>query len=179
METTKTTGTSMKGKHFEKRVLNRLKSNFDDCIILNDVNIPGRRDKTAQIDFILLHETGLYIMEAKGYSGTVTGSVDDVWWEKTLTDEAGNVFKRMVMSPMKQNEGHIRHIRKIVGEDVPLVSVAILSEKCDFSSICMTGATTYVFHLKESMVRIREIMESSEEVIDSKNLEKFSKMLNP
>ncbi len=42
METTKTTGTSMKGKHFEKRVLNRLKSNFDDCIILNDVNIPGR-----------------------------------------------------------------------------------------------------------------------------------------
>ena len=89
METTKTTGTSMKGKHFEKRVLNRLKSNFDDCIILNDVNIPGRKDKTAQIDFILLHETGLYIIEAKGYSGTVTGSVDDVWWEKTLTDEAG------------------------------------------------------------------------------------------
>ena len=79
----------MKGKHFEKRVQNRLMSNFDDCIVLHDVNISGRKDKTAQIDFILLHETGLHIIEAKGYSGTVTGLVDDVWWEKTLSDGTG------------------------------------------------------------------------------------------
>ena len=93
----KTTGISNKGKHFEKRVLNRLQSHFDSDCILYNLNIPGRKDGETQIDFVLLDRTGIYIIEAKGYSGTVTGTFDDVKWTKTLTSRNGNIGKKKVM----------------------------------------------------------------------------------
>ena len=174
MKTAEAAWNSTRGMHFEKRVQNRLESNFYDCTIMHDVRVPSRKDNTTQIDFILLHETGIYVIEAKNYSGTVSGTKDDLLWKKTWVDDSGIPHIKMISNPIKQNEGHIKYIRKLVGDDIPMFSISILSEKCDARSIRVYGRNTYMFHLKESMRMIREIMDFSRVCLNEERIEELN-----
>ena len=156
----------MKGLHFEKRVENRLRANFPGSVILHDVSIPGRKGKPAQIDFVMLDATGVYVIEAKCYSGTVTGSAKDVWWTKTTGDRNGNIIRKPAMNPIRQNETHVKRLKKLIKDSsIPVYSIIVISGKCDFSAIRpaenSAGKTenTYLFHLKDFVQGIREIMD--------------------
>ena len=175
----KTTGISNKGLHFEKRVMNRLQSHFDpDCIFYN-LNIPGRKDGETQIDFVLLDRTGIYIIEAKGYSGTVTGSYDDVKWTKTLTSRSGNTWKKKVMNPLFQNKGHIRYLKKLLADEtIPMFSVAVISEKCDLSAVTGSHRGEYIFNIKEFSSKMEELIYSKRKSLKQEQLEKMKAVLN-
>ena len=157
----KTTG---RGMHFEKRVENRLKANFPDSVIIHDVSIPGRKGKQAQIDFVMIDASGVFVIEAKCFSGTVTGSDSDVWWSKEIRDRAGNTFRKPAMNPVRQNETHVKRLKKLVKDSsIPVWSIIVISGKCDFSSIRLSKKTenTYMFHLKNFVQGIRGIMDKT------------------
>ena len=170
---------STKGLHFEKRVMNRLQSHFDpDCIFYN-LNIPGRKDGETQIDFVLLDRTGIYIIEAKGYSGTVTGSYDDVKWTKTLISRNGNTWKKKVMNPLFQNKGHIRYLKKLLAEEtIPMFSVAVISEKCDLSAVTGSHRGEYIFNIKEFSSKMEELICSKRRSLNEEQLEKVKTVLD-
>jgi len=158
----------MKGLHFEKRVENRLRANFPGSKILHDVSIPGRKGRPTQIDFIMLDATGVYVIEAKCYSGKVTGSASDVWWTKEKTNRDGSTVRKPAMNPIRQNENHVKHLKKLIkDESIPVYSIIVISGKCDFSAIRpaenAAGKTdnTYMFHLRDFVRGIREIMEKA------------------
>ena len=152
--------TTTRGLHFEKRVENRLRANFPDSRILHDVRISGRKGKPAQIDFVMLDATGVYVIEAKCYSGTVTGSAKDVWWTKTTRDCNGNTIRKPAMNPVRQNETHVKRLKKhIKDSSIPVYSIIVISGKCDFSAVRLPEKTenTRMFHLKDFVRGIREI----------------------
>ena len=174
----KTTVNSSRGMHFEKRVMNRLQSHFDpDCIFYN-LNIPGRKDGETQIDFVLLDRTGIYIIEAKGYSGTVTGTFEDVKWTKTLTSRNGNTWKKKVMNPLFQNRGHIRYLKKLFADEtIPMFSIAVISEKCDLSAVTGSHRGEYVFNIKEFSTKMEELISSKRKSLNEGQLAKVKTVL--
>lgn len=169
---------SSRGRHFEMRVERRLLANFPECMILHDVIIPGRKGKPTQIDFVLLDETGIYVIEAKGYSGTVTGNASDVFWTKTYMRNDGSKDERLVMNPLVQNSGHVRYIEKLINDpSVPVHSIAVLSEKCDSSGISHSKSDSFMFHLKDFTTGIRGIMDVSEAKVTDSKLEEIERHL--
>ena len=169
---------STKGLHFEKRVLNRLQSHFDKDRIIYNLSIPGRKKGETQIDFILLDETGLYVIEAKGYSGTVTGSIDDVKWTKSSTDSEGNTWTKQLMNPIFQNKGHIHYLKKLLADEtIPLFSVAVLSDKCDFNEIKGKRKGLSIFSLKNFSMAMEELVDCKREVLDECKIEKTKMVL--
>lgn len=150
----------MKGLHFEKRVENRLRANFPGSVILHDVSIPGRKGRPTQIDFVMLDATGVYVIEAKCYSGKVTGSASDVWWTKETRSRDGITAGKPAMNPIRQNENHVKHLKKLSkDESIPVYSIIVISGKCDFSAVRFSkkAENTYMFHLKDFVKGMREI----------------------
>ena len=171
--------TSKKGMHFEARVERRLNANFPEAVILHDVSIPGRKRKPTQIDFVMLDETGVYVIEAKGYSGRVEGKASDVFWRKTLKDKNGNERSILVMNPIVQNAGHVKYVRKLINDpSISVFSIAVLSEKCDFSKIDTSEEEAFMFHLKEFTQRIKEIMDISDSCLSYIQIEEILRKLS-
>jgi len=76
----------------------------DDVYLLNDIDVDDGT-KTAQNDHILVHRSGLYLIETKTYGGRLTGSVDDENWIQQK-DINGQTTRKHVKNPISQNQFH-------------------------------------------------------------------------
>jgi hypothetical protein len=65
--------------------------------------LPNGQDKMTEIDLIFIHETGIYVLESKNYSGWIFGKEEDKHWTQTFT----NGKKVSFYNPVIQNKTHI------------------------------------------------------------------------
>ena len=92
------------GQELEDKVFNKLKE-IDNIKIFSNVLIPKRTGETTEIDVLAVHESGVYIIECKNFSGEIDGSVyEDAWYQK-----AKDIFLRGFYNPVKQNVKHKQH----------------------------------------------------------------------
>ena len=64
---------------------------------------------TNQLDFVIVHEKGIYVVEVKNIGGTVSGKLSDKYWSNF---NSGRKFQ--LYNPLIQNMSHIRNLRKII-----------------------------------------------------------------
>ena len=79
------------------------------CKILMNLNVPTGNGKTTEIDLLMIHETGLYVFEAKHYKGTIYGSYEDAKWTQYFRTQENSHFP----SPIRQNEYHIEALKRL------------------------------------------------------------------
>lgn len=97
------------------------------CKILMNVEIPVSDNKKTEIDFLLVHETGLYVFEIKHYKGTIYGEGEQERWTQYFRTAPNVQFR----NPIKQNQYHINALRKIL-PGVPIQSIIVFSNpECD------------------------------------------------
>ena len=71
---------------------------------------------TTQIDFVIVSVFGVFVVEVKNMKGKVYGSEGDSHWTRKFSD--GKQSK--VRNPLKQNEGHIRALERMLsGLELP------------------------------------------------------------
>lgn len=75
--------------------------------VLFNIYLPNGKGQTTEIDVIFLHETGVYVIESKNYSGWIFGNEKDMNWMQTFP----NGKKYPFYNPIKQNAGHIRALQ--------------------------------------------------------------------
>lgn len=93
------------GRSGEKFVSKLFRENLpDDCYILNDIDVHDG-SKTAQNDHILVHNSGVYLVETKTYGGTLEGRAGDEKWTQ-IKDNNGRTSRNKVTNPIQQNEYH-------------------------------------------------------------------------
>lgn len=95
------------GEYLTGRCLNKLKG---EKKILYNIYLQKENGETTEIDMILLHESGIYVIESKNYSGTVSGEEEAWYWKQTLQN--GEVYS--FYNPIRQNESHIRSLNHIL-----------------------------------------------------------------
>ena len=102
---------------------------------LFNIYIPKGEEETTEIDVLMIHAKGLFVFESKNYSGWIFGSEHQKNWYQTLPQGKGRSRKESFYNPIMQNRTHIKHLKALVGEDIPTYSVITFSERCTLKKI--------------------------------------------
>ena len=87
--------------------------------LINNLVLLGDNGVSHQIDHILIRENGIFVIETKNYYGLISGKEDDSFWTRSYFVK-GKIKKATFHNPLKQNQSHIRAIKKIIGKDYPI-----------------------------------------------------------
>lgn len=116
-----------KGREGEKEVkmlLNKLSAR--KYRTLHDILLKTPNGYT-QIDHIVVSTKGVFIIETKNFSGAIYGNVDtDTYWVQALGETRNSFY-----SPTKQNVGHERQVKRILGKGVKTIPLVCLTTKCE------------------------------------------------
>ena len=112
-----------RGLSFEAEIFNQLKLHFkDDIEVIHHLFISkvNAINEYSEIDLLAIHSSGIYVIEAKNFSGPVTGKDEDDQWHPYLKDEDDhnanyrkNYAIKSFYNPIKQNEGHINSLNAL------------------------------------------------------------------
>lgn len=124
------------GKYGEYLTYKKLK-NFEDngAKFLFNVYIPKENGETTEIDVLMISSKGLFVFESKNYSGWIFGSETQKKWCQTLPAGRGRSHKKYFYNPIMQNRLHIKHLKAFLGEQIPMRSVIVFSERCTLKDI--------------------------------------------
>ncbi len=102
---------------------------------LFNLYIPMANDKTTEIDVLMISPKGLFAFESKNYSGWIFGSETQKYWYQTLPTGRGESHKEKFYNPVMQNRNHIKHLKSLIGENYPIHSIIVFSERCTLKDI--------------------------------------------
>ena len=105
------------------------------CRFLFNLYVPRDNGKTSEIDVIMFHPKGLFVIESKNYSGWIFGHESNKQWTQTLPTGYGECHKERFYNPIMQNATHIRAIRKHIDDTIPIYSVIAFSDKCTLKDV--------------------------------------------
>lgn len=112
-------------KHFEA----------EGAKFLFNVYIPKENDETTEIDVLMICKKGVFVFESKNYSGWIFGSEDQKNWYQTLHVGGGESRKEHFYNPIMQNRSHMKHLKALLGSNVPMRSVIVFSDRCKLMSV--------------------------------------------
>ena len=114
----------MRGKIGELKISLLLKSitKKNNGKVINDVIILDENNKSSQIDHVLFHTSGIYVIETKNYSGRIYGTENQKEWTQVLA--YGN-RKNKLYNPLFQNYTHLVRLEKLFGNIKALNSCVV------------------------------------------------------
>lgn len=141
---------------------------------LQNLYLPKDNGGTSEIDVVYITQKGIFVIESKNYSGWIFGNENDQYWTASLPNGNKNQF----YNPVKQNRTHIKWLRNIVGEEVPLYSVIAFSERCELKKVTVTDQSVKVIKRDRIYATVREIWESSEDRLTENEVEELFQKLS-
>ena len=108
-----------KGEEGENLVASILDKDTSYHRLINNLVLLGDNGISHQIDHILIRPNGIFVIETKNYYGLIEGKEEDSFWTRSYFVK-GKVKKATFHNPLKQNQSHIRAIKKIIGKDYPI-----------------------------------------------------------
>ncbi len=125
-----------KGKYAEYLTYECLR-HFEDNggKFLFNVFVPRKHNGTTEVDVILICAKGLFVFECKNYSGWIFGHEAQNNWTQTLPQGRGRCHKEYFYNPIMQNASHIRHLKNLIGKNIPIQSIIVFSDKCVLKDI--------------------------------------------
>ena len=169
-----------KGYYGEYLLFNVLYPEIQGCCkILMNLQIPTSNGKTTEIDLLLIHESGLYVFEAKHYKGTIYGTDDQTRWTQYFRTTQNSYFQ----NPVRQNQYHIKALAdRFLG--IPIYSIIVFTNpECDLRVKCQDANITIcklrdLYGLIASLSSKKNIMDIDKIDAVFKELSPFSPMLD-
>lgn len=114
------------GDQGEKNVYYELKNSFIPMLVLHDVVIQYDEYK-AQMDYILITNKFICILETKKLNGNITINTDGDFI-RSFVNKNGKLYKREGMySPVSQNQRHVRILENLLKQEKIIKSTPVLS----------------------------------------------------
>jgi len=99
--------------------------------ILKNIYVPYG-NQTTEIDVVMIHETGIYVIESKNYSGWIFGSENQQQWTQMLN----SYTKKRFYNPVWQNRTHIRALSNYTNIDKSKIkSYIVFSDRCELKAV--------------------------------------------
>lgn len=121
----------------EKEVLSLLGELPKRYKVLTDLLIEDK-NKSSQIDFIVIGSNGIFIVESKNIRGTLTGNESDKYILHTKIIRGGKSYKRQLYNPIFQVKGHSIGLSKLLKKNklvYPIQGIVYLSNDESVSKI--------------------------------------------
>ena len=99
--------------------------------LLSNIYVPYK-NKTSEIDVLLIHEKGIFVIESKNYFGWIFGSENQQYWTQMINQHT----KERFYNPIKQNRTHINALSNYLKiEKNQMKSYIVFSEKCELKKV--------------------------------------------
>ncbi len=132
--------------------------------------LPKVRGKgLTEIDITFIHESGIYVLESKNYSGWIFGKEADRQWTQMFK----NRYKQRFYNPIKQNEQHLKSMEQFLAktvEDNVFQSVIVFSERCELKKITIDSSHVHVIKrndLRRTIKRLATVKRLTSMQVDS------------
>lgn len=113
--------TKSRGLQGEKKVKTQLVKFKEYHKVLNDITfVVGKNEMSHQIDHILIHPHGVFVIETKNYYGEIISDTNDSFWLKIINGTATRIS-----NPIKQNKGHARVINTLLKGKYEVIPVVV------------------------------------------------------
>ena len=128
-----------RGEQGEKLAASILDADQSFHRLINNLVLLGENQVSHQIDHILIRENGIFVIETKNYYGNITGLEEDSYWKKIFFVK-GKIKTETFHNPLKQNQSHIRIIKRVIGKDYPIYCFVVFiqnnAEGIDLFNVC-------------------------------------------
>ena len=168
-----------KGLLGEYKIFQMLRSfeNYGARILFN-CYLPREHNETTEIDVILLTYNGIFVIESKNYNGWIYGEENQDLWTQTLP--AGKkIHKTHFYNPIRQNKTHIKYLKKIIGDNLPIYSVIVFSNECTLKNIEVFDPETKVTYLGRIINTVQSLSAKTPNSISQVNLIEIYDKLYP
>lgn len=139
-------------------------------IIVNAYIPANDNDSTTEIDLILVHETGIYVVESKNYSGWIFGDEGNKNWMQMFNKNAKQPF----YNPIWQNNTHIKYLNSFLNDldRKYFKSLIVFGDKCSIKKMNVVSEDVKVIRREdldntlESMIKSSKVRLSLDEIED-------------
>ena len=137
-----------------------LASGFKPTAIYHDLMLDTGNGKTTQIDIVVATDVGLIVIEVKDFTGWIFGKGNQDYW--TQVSGYGK-YRNRFYNPFKQNEGHIKALRKLSPQMaiLPMYSLVVFAGDCELKDVNFIPHDCYLSTFYWSIKAIYDIIESN------------------
>ena len=162
------------GEYLTYKYLKHMEAN--GAKFLFNVYVPKENGETTEIDVLMIDKSGIFVFESKNYSGWIFGSEKQTNWTQTLPVK-GQKAKNKFFNPVIQNNGHIKHLKSVAGEEIPMFSVVVFSDNCELKKVQVESVP--VVCRRDVVAAVEKIKGSAEEYTFENGMESVYGMLYP
>lgn len=154
MITTPDRGTSSE-RHL---VSHLLASGFKPTAVYHDLMVDSGNGKTAQIDIVVATDAGLIVIEVKDFTGWIFGKGSQDYWMQV---SGYGRYRNRFYNPFKQNEGHIKALRRLSPQmaTLPMYSLVVFAGDCELKDVNFIPHDCYLSTFYWSIKAIYDIIE--------------------
>ena len=161
-----------KGRHGEKlteRELKLVQLFGRKGKVLRNVYLPKDNGETSELDVIFITQKGIFVFESKNYSGWIFGDEDGQYWTAMLPNKQKNKF----YNPINQNRTHLKWMQQFVGEEIPLFSIIVFSERCELKKITIHSDDIKVIKRDYTYAVVRDIWDSKNDAVSNEKIDEL------
>lgn len=135
--------------------------------VLRNVYLLKDNGETSEIDVIFITQKGIFVFESKNYSGWIFGDERNRSWTATLPNGEKNQF----YNPIMQNRTHIKWLRKYVGDEIPLYSIIVFSNRCELKKITVFSDDVSVIKRDWTYVTVKKYWDRMPDCVSDSTIE--------
>ena len=137
--------------------------------ILRNVYLPKDNGETSEVDVIFITHKGIFVFESKNYSGWIFGDERSKYWTAMLPNKIKNQF----YNPVMQNRTHLKWMKEFVGEDIPLFSIIVFSERCELKKVTIYSDDVKVIKRDRTYATVRDFWDESPDMVSDERIEEL------
>ncbi len=136
-----------RGERKVSRIADRAFANTT-AVPIKNLCLPWPDGRTAQIDELVIADSGIYVIEVKNYKGWIFGNEKNQYWTQVLsTGIRGESIKNKLYNPIRQNNSHICCIKKNLKRyKGPIHSLIVFSDEAEFKDVIVNSSGVYVLY---------------------------------
>lgn len=135
--------------------------------VLRNVYLPKDNGETSELDVIFITQKGIFVFESKNYSGWIFGDEKGMNWTAMLPNKQKNQF----YNPVMQNKTHLKWMKKFVGDEIPLFSIIVFSERCELKNVTIYSEEIKVIKRDRTYAAVRDFWDKNPDVLSEEQIE--------
>jgi hypothetical protein len=168
---------------FERTVFNKLETWFlnDGAKVVHNCTIPWPSKGVTELDIIMIHRSGIYVLECKRWSGIITNEGNR--YHKYIPHDDKDDYDEDCVNPFWQNYLHIKCLAKLLNRELgihgaPFHSLVVFPDTCSIEGIHPVYENEHPVHLTSSMVKtIRRIDKRHGRVLGESQIKEIHDLL--
>ncbi len=167
-----------KGQAGETQIYKVLERLEGQKAIIPNCYLPMRDGGTTEVDLILIHESGIYVIESKNYSGWIFGRENQKYWTQSLPSYGGQTEKHQFYNPLWQNETHARCLKSLLqNNNVSYYSYVVFGNDCEIKDLYLTNNKHRVTYCRYLLEEISENARNAGRCLSDEQINNFYTLL--